>query len=195
LVLAVFSWRPFRTSCWIVGTESPSSLYLPDAPERVSLLIRAVKRGWPAVLPSIPTPEVGRVADPRTGEALPSLGLIGEKNSGGQGYPAPARYGPKGRGFKTGLPTDSRTHPPCDGHEDTGYPGQAPMVKTKPSTQSLVPWLVYTTLRVLESFPRCGGGLHRFELGLNPVRAVLVTTGRAPGLCPGPFLVALAYRL
>src|SRR6201996_3075663 len=60
LVLAVFSWRPFRTSCWIVGTESPSSrvpltLCLPDAPERVFLLFRAVRRGWPAVLsPSRP---------------------------------------------------------------------------------------------------------------------------------------------
>src|SRR5690349_16550753 len=25
VVLAALSWRPFRTSCWIVGTASPSS--------------------------------------------------------------------------------------------------------------------------------------------------------------------------
>src|ERR1700761_7518485 len=85
LVLAVFSWRPFRTSCWIVGTESPSSLRflvllcLLAAPERVFLLFRTMRRGWPAVFVSIPTPVVGRVADPRSDQAQASLRLLGEK--------------------------------------------------------------------------------------------------------------------
>ena len=38
---------------------------------------------------------------------------------------------PTGRGLKTVLPTDPRTHPSGDEHEDTGYRAQALLVKTK----------------------------------------------------------------
>jgi hypothetical protein len=61
------------------------------------------------------------------------------RNSSGQGYPAPTRYDPKGRGLKTVLPTDTHTHPPDDEHEDTGYRVPAPMVKTEPARSPLCP--------------------------------------------------------
>src|ERR1022692_3019629 len=51
LFLATLSWRPFRTSCWIVGTASPSSLIFGRPAAHVVLHLAAPAAsgypGWP----------------------------------------------------------------------------------------------------------------------------------------------------
>src|SRR3954464_12181113 len=60
LVLLVFAWRPFRTSCWIVGTGfSPlPSAASTAAPSCIAPACRQLPR-WGG-----PAPAVGRVARP-----------------------------------------------------------------------------------------------------------------------------------
>jgi hypothetical protein len=98
--------------------------------------------------------------------------------------------GPKALGLQPSRLLALHTRPPDDGHEDTDYPSQAPLVKMRPGLRSAVTQLVYTTLRPRDSFP-AGRGIPGRMTGttFRSESAILTAPSRAegPGSEPGAF--------
>src|SRR3954447_3209382 len=104
LVLPTLSARPLRTSCWIVGTESPCSLVLFSASFLSSSLACLVVLGGAG---SRPPPALGRVADPPSGPG-PSQTSAGRSAAPGPVRPACREPAPPWRAERPGEPQARR---------------------------------------------------------------------------------------